>query len=126
MPAAHERGRCFPSATIQAERQQRAARKAGRKSDPDARAEEQRQREGQHAKSGGGRALAEDVLQVERQVGHHDLRGGGKAEHGDRAPRKRAVAKQAEVHHGALLRALRGDEEAIRADAGELQERRVG
>ncbi len=93
-----------------------------RRGDP--RAEKQRQREGQHAKARGGGAEREDVLQIERQIGHHDLSGGGEAEHGEARAEKRALAKEREIHHRPLLDQFSRDKER-KQDSGrqELGER---
>ena len=66
-----------------AQSQEIAARYAVRQRRGDPRAEKQRQCEGQHAKARGGGAEREDVLQIERQIGHHDLSRRGEAEHGE-------------------------------------------
>ena len=63
----------------------------------------QRKREWQHAKARSGGAEREDVLQIERQIGHHDLSGGGEAKHGEARTEKRALAKQREIHHRPFL-----------------------
>ena len=71
----------------------------------------QRKREWQHAKARGGGAEREDVLQIERQIGHHDLSGGGEAEHGKARAEKRALAKEREIHHRPFLDKLGRDKE---------------
>ncbi len=86
-----------------AEGQDIAARHAVRKKHGDAWAEEQRKGEGQHAEPRHGGAESEDVLQIERQIGHHDLCRGGEAEHGEARAKERALAKEGEVNHRPLL-----------------------
>src|SRR5882757_7243131 len=48
---------------------------------------------------------------IERQIGHHDLSGGGEAEHGEARAKKRALAKEGEVHHRPLLDEFGRDKE---------------
>ncbi len=103
-----------------AEGQKIAARYAVRKRGGDPWAEEQRKREGQHAKASNCGAEREHVLQIERQIGHHDLSGGREAEHGEARAKKRALAKEGEVHHRPLLDELGRDKER-KQDSGRQQ-----
>ena len=91
----------------------------------DRRDEEREQRHGQEAQAGLERRVAEDVLDVERQVQEHREHRRRQHEGGDRGAVERRLAEQREVEHRVLAAALddhEGDEQDQRGgEAGDDQ-----